>query len=166
MDEPQQIRSRTFTWEDPSELVNIGKTLGGLEYLRAIQSGELPSPPFARLLGVDLAEVSEGKAVFSMKPAEYHYNPLGSVHGGVTAALLDSAMGCAVHTLLQAGQWYTTVEIKINYLRPLSANTGIVYSTGQIIHMGNKIATAEGRVTDEAGKLYAHGTTSCILLRP
>lgn len=166
MSEEQKIRSRTFSWEDPAEMVRVGKTLSGLDYLLAIQRGEVPPPPIAALLGMDLREVSAGRVVFALQPAEYHYNPIGSVHGGVAATLLDSAMGCVVQSMLQAGQWYTTLEIKVNYLRALTEHTGMVYCEGKIIHLGGRTATAEGRITDEAGKLYAHGTTTCIVLRP
>ncbi len=166
MSEELKSRSRTFSWEDPAEMVRVGKTLSGLAYLQAIGRGEVPPPPIAALMGMELQEVSEGRVVFSLQPQEYHYNPLGTVHGGVAATLLDSAMGCTVQSVLQSGQWYTTLEIKVNYLRPLTEKTGIVYCEGKIIHLGGRTAIAEGRITDEAGKLYAHGTTTCIVLRP
>jgi uncharacterized protein (TIGR00369 family) len=111
-------------------------------------------------------EVSEGRVVFAIEPAEYHYNPLGTVHGGIAATLLDSAMGCAVQSMLPHGAGYTTLELKTNYLRAMTSRTGVVYCEGKIIHMGGRVATAEGRLTDASGKLYAHGTTTCILLRP
>jgi len=139
--------------------------MSGLAYLQAIKNGEMPPPPIAVMMGMDMHEVSEGKVVFTLQPAEYHYNPLGTVHGGVAATLLDSAMGCAVQSLLQLGQWYTTLEIKVNYLRALKESTGTVYCEGKIIHLGGRTAIAEGRVVDEEGKLYAHATTTCILLR-
>lgn len=166
MSEEQKVRSRTIHWEDPEEMVRVGKTLSGLAYLQAIQRGELPPPPIAALLGMDIQEVSEGRVVFSLQPQEYHYNPLGSVHGGVAATLLDSAMGCTVQSVLREGQWYTTLEIKVNYLRALTENTGTIYCEGKMIHLGGRTAMAEGRITDAAGKLYAHATTTCILLRP
>jgi uncharacterized protein (TIGR00369 family) len=159
-------RSRTITWEDPMPAVQLGRTISGIEYLKAIQSGELPAPPFAVLMGMWISEVSEGRAVFAFEAAEYHYNPLGTVHGGVMATLLDSAMGCAVQSMLPAGTTYTTLEIKVNYLRPLTTKAGTVYCEGKIIHLGGRIATAESRLTDAEGKLYAHGTTTCIVLRP
>jgi uncharacterized protein (TIGR00369 family) len=113
-----------------------------------------------------MTEVDEGRVVFAVGPAEYHYNPLGTVHGGVIATLLDSALGCAVQSMLPSGTGYTTLELKVNYLRPMTSRTGTVYSEGKIIHMGSRIATAEARVTDASGKLYAHATTTCILLHP
>jgi uncharacterized protein (TIGR00369 family) len=113
-----------------------------------------------------ITEVSEGRVVFAAEPAEYHYNPLGTVHGGVMATLLDSVLGCAVQSMLPAGTSYTTLELKVNYLRPITTKTGTVYCEGKIIYVGGRVATAEGRLTDAAGKLYAHGTTTCIILRP
>jgi uncharacterized protein (TIGR00369 family) len=129
-------------------------------------SGELPPPPFASLLNFDLVEVSEGHAAFAVNPAEYHYNPIGVVHGGLAATLLDSAMGCAVHSMLPAGAGYTTLEIKVNFIRAMTAETGRLRCEANVVHSGARTATAEGRIVDEAGKLYAHGTTTCLILRP
>jgi uncharacterized protein (TIGR00369 family) len=166
MTEYQERRTRTVTWSDPAPALRAAQTMSGIAYLKAIQSGELPPPPIAALIGMAMVEVSEGRAVFSAEPAEYHYNPLGTVHGGIAATLLDSAMGCAVQSLLPAGTGYTTLEIKVNYLRPITSATGTVTCEGTIIHLGGRIATAEARLTDATGKLYAHGTTTCLLLRP
>jgi uncharacterized protein (TIGR00369 family) len=162
----QASRTRVISWEDPMAAVETGKTISGIEYLKALQSGELPPPPIAVLMDMWITEVSEGRVVFAAEPAEYHYNPLGTVHGGVMATLLDSALGCAVQSMLPAGTSYTTLELKVNYLRPITTKTGTVYCEGKIIYVGGRVATAEGRLTDAAGKLYAHGTTTCIILRP
>src|SRR2546426_8526957 len=166
MTNPQASRTRVITWEDPTDAVHTGKTISGIAYLRALQSGELPPPPIAVLLGMWITQVSEGRVVFAVEPAEYHYNPLGTVHGGVTATLLDSALGCVVQSMLPGETSYNTLELKVNYLRPITAKTGTVYSEGKIIHVGGRIATAEARLTDAQGKLYAHATTTCIILRP
>lgn len=166
MDDYQLTRTRTILWENPTQALRTAQTMSGIESMRAIQSGALPPPPVALLIGMELWEVNEGRAVFSTEPAEYHYNPLGTVHGGITATLLDSAMGCAVQTLLPQGTGYTTLEIKINYLRPMTSSTGRVTCEGKVVYLGGRIATAEARLTDTAGKLYAHGTTTCFLLRP
>lgn len=166
MTDLQASRTRVITWEDPTAAVQKGKTISGIEYLRALQTGELPPPPIAVLMDMWITEVSEGRVVFAAEPAEYHYNPLGTVHGGFTATLLDSALGCVVQSMLPAGTGYTTVELKVNYLRPITTKTGMVYCEGKIIYVGGRIATAEGRLTDAEGKLYAHGTTTCIILRP
>ncbi|HEX8852033.1 MAG TPA: PaaI family thioesterase [Pyrinomonadaceae bacterium] len=159
-------RTRTFSWEDPHVLAEAAQGLSGLEFLRKVVAGELPRPPISALLNFGIAELEEGRAVFTAEPAEYHYNPIGVVHGGLAATLLDSAMGCAVHSMLPAGAGYTTLEIKVNYLRALTAETGEVRCEGRVIHVGRRSATAEGKVTDAAGKLYAHATTTCIIFRP
>src|SRR5438876_10925615 len=158
----QASRTRVISWEDPTAAVETGKTISGIEYLKALQSGELPPPPIAVLMGMWITEVSEGRVVFAAEPAEYHYNPLGTVHGGVMATLLDSALGCVVQSMLPARTTYTTVELKVNYLRPITAQTGTVYCEGKLIYLGGRIATAEGRLTDAEGKLYAHGPTRGI----
>jgi uncharacterized protein (TIGR00369 family) len=159
-------RTRTISWEDPRALAEAGRGLSGLEYLRKIVAGELPRPPISALMNFQIAELDEGRAVFTVEPAEYHYNPIGVVHGGLAATLLDSAMGCAVHSMLPAGVGYTTLEIKVNYVRPLSAETRGVRAEAKVIHVGGRTATADGRVVDEDGKLYAHATTTCIIFRP
>jgi len=166
LQEPDTRRTRTVTWEDPLPAARAGRKMSGIEYLRAIGAGTFPPPPIGVLLGMLPVEVSEGRAVFAVKPAEFHYNPIGVVHGGLAATLLDSAMGCAVQTMLPAGTGYTTVEIKVNYIRPLTVETGEVRAEGTVIHSGGRIATAEGRLVDQSGKLYAHATTTCIILRP
>jgi len=158
-------RTRTFTWEDPTAGAKKGRTMSGLEYLRAMKNGEISAPPIAVLMDMSIAEVEQGRVVFIVEPAEYHYNPIGTVHGGLAATLLDSALGCAIHTVLPAGVGYTTLEIKVNYIRSMTRDTGKVYSEGKVIYTGGRIATAEGRITDAEGKLYAHATTTCIILR-
>jgi len=158
-------RSRTITWEDPRALARAAIGLSGLEYLQKIVAGELPPPPIGLLMNFRISELREGHAVFVVEPAEYHYNPIGVVHGGVAATLLDSAMGCAVHSTLPAGATYTTLEIKVNYVRPMSFETGQVRCEANIIHVGGRTATAEGKIVDQKGKLYAHGTTTCIIFR-
>jgi len=158
-------RTRTITWEDPRALAKSAAGLSGMEYLQKIISGEFPPPPIGVLMSFRIAELSEGHAVFVVEPAEYHYNPIGVVHGGVAATLLDSAMGCAIHSTLPAGASYTTLEIKVNYIRAMSSETGLVRCEANAIHVGGRTATAEGKIIDEEGKLYAHGTTTCILFR-
>jgi uncharacterized protein (TIGR00369 family) len=158
-------RSRTVVWEDPMAGVGAANELSGLEYLRTIARGELPAAPMADLMGFDFYEIEEGRVVFECVPAEYHYNPIGAVHGGFACTLVDSAMGCAVHTMLPAGVGYTTLEIKTNLLRPITAETGRLLCEGKAIHVGGRVATAEARLTDEGGKLYAHATTTCMVFR-
>lgn len=165
MTETHSDRTRTVKWEDPRPLGEAGRGLSGLEFLQKIVRRELPAPPLAVLLNFDLVEIDEGRATFAVEPAEYHYNPIGVVHGGLAATLLDSAMGCAVHSTLPAGAGYTTLEIKVNFIRAMTGETGRVRCEAKVVHAGARTATAEGRVIDEAGKLYAHGTTTCLILR-
>jgi uncharacterized protein (TIGR00369 family) len=157
-------RTRTMTWEDPRIGAQAGAGMPGLDYLRAMISGELPTPPFAQTVGFQLVEAEEGRAVFDIDPKEFHYNPSGVVHGGVACTLLDSAMGCAVHTTLPAGVGYTTVELKVNLVRGITMRTGLLRAEGRIIHRGNRVATAEGFLRGTDGKLYAHATTTCMIL--
>jgi uncharacterized protein (TIGR00369 family) len=140
------------------------REMSGLEYLRRILDGRFPSPPFARLLGQSLVEIEEGRAVFEVRPGERHYNPIGLVHGGLLATILDSAMGCAVHSTLPAGTGYSTLEVKVNFTRPVLSDTGLLRCEASIVHRGRQTATAEGRVKDQAGRVYAHGTTTCLLM--
>lgn len=156
---------RTYAWDDPAPRSERMATLSGLEVLRLVTSGELPQPPMAHLMAIRLVEIENGKAVFVGTPEEFHYNPLGTVHGGFGATLLDSATGCAVHSTLNAGDIYTTIEFKINFLRPLTHATGEVRGTGTIVHAGRTTALAEGRVEDAAGKIYAFATSTCLIKR-
>src|SRR5918998_6772602 len=135
-DTEKNTRTRTVSWEDPRALAEAGRALSGLEYLRKIVAGELPRPPISALLNFGLVELGEGHAVFTVAPAEYHYNPIGVVHGGLAATLLDSAMGCAVHSMLPAGAGYTTLEIKVNFVRAMTAETGRLLCEGRAIHVG------------------------------
>lgn len=159
-------RTRTIEWEDPTIGAGAARTMSGLDYLRAMVRGEIPPPPIMATMGFEVETVEAGHVVFACAPAEYHYNPIGTVHGGLACTLLDSAMGCAVHSTLPAGVGYTTLELKVNFLRPLTARTGRVRCEGRTIHVGGSVATAEGRIVDERGKLYGHATTTCMVFRP
>jgi uncharacterized protein (TIGR00369 family) len=139
------------------------RTLDGLALMRGIMDGKFPAPPITKALGFWIEEVEPGRVAFAYKPVFDHYNPLGSVHGGVAATLLDSVMGCCVHTMLKAGTGYTTVEIKINYVRAMTDKTGPARAEGKVINVGSRIATSEGRLTDASGRLLAHGTTTCLI---
>ncbi|MBF6591565.1 MAG: PaaI family thioesterase [Ktedonobacterales bacterium] len=154
-----------ITWNDPSLTLEAARRLSGRQMLEAWMAGRLPPPPMARLLDFTLVEVGDGHVVFVGEPGEQHYNPIGSVHGGLAATLLDSAMGCAVHSQLPLGTRYATLELKINYIRAMTRTTGPVRAEASVIHLGGRIATAEGRLTGADGTLYAHGTTTCMLLR-
>ena len=125
---------------------------------------EIPHAPIAELVGFDLVEAGAGRASFELDPTERHYNPLGTVHGGIAATLLDSAMGVAVHTALKEGETYTTLELKVNFVRAITESTGRIVASGSVIHRGGRVATAEARLTDADGRLLAHGTSTCLIM--
>ena len=158
-------RQRTFEWDDPTPFAKRFTGKSGVELLQLVIDGTLPRPPMASLMDIQLVEASKGRAVFRGTPKEFHYNPLGTVHGGYGATLLDSAMGCAVHSTLDAGDTYTTLEFKINFLRALTVDTGEVQGIGIVVHAGRTTAIAEGKIVDEGGKLYAFATTTCQITR-
>ena len=158
-------RSRTITWDYPAATAREGLALTGLEFLRGLADGRLPPAPIASTLGMEAAQFDAGRAVFACEPAEFHYNPIGVVHGGLAATLLDSAMSCSVHTTLAAGERYTTLELKVNFVRAITAATGRIRAEGKVVHRGGTIATAEGRlVAERDGRLLAHGVTTCLIM--
>lgn len=158
-------RSRTVSWEDPAASARRGLDLTGLEYIQEIVRGDVPAPPMARLMGFRLVEAEEGRALFECLPGEHHYNPMNTVHGGLPLTILDSAMGVTVHTTLARGQFYATLEAKVNMVGPISADTGLIRAEGTLVHRGSKTATAEGHLrVAESGKLLAHGTCTCMIL--
>ncbi|HSS89075.1 MAG TPA: PaaI family thioesterase [Streptosporangiaceae bacterium] len=137
----------------------------GLVFLQAIKGGELPPPPIAELLGFRIEALQPGVVTFALDPGEQHYNPIGVVHGGVAATLLDTVMGCALHTLLPPGTAYTTLDISVRFVRPVTTDTGTVLATGTVLHRGRRTATAEARLFAAAsGQLLAHGTSSLLVL--
>jgi uncharacterized protein (TIGR00369 family) len=142
------------------------ESLSGLELLSGLIAGRIPAPNMARTLGFRLIEVEPGRAVFEGEPGPHLLNPLGSVHGGWALALIDSATGCAVHTELDAGTGYTTVETKVNFTRPITPDGGKVRCEGQVVTRGRQIATAEARLLSADGKILAHGTSTLIILPP
>jgi uncharacterized protein (TIGR00369 family) len=162
-DEAPRERSVLVTWQDPLPAARRGLAMSGLDYLRAIWSGELSAAPIARLIGFEFTEIAEGRVAITLAPGERHYNPLGTVHGGIAATMLDTTMGCAVHSTLPRGRGYTTLEIKINYLRAMTEQTGPVRAEATVVHAGRQTAMAEGRIVDGAGRVYAAGTTTCLL---
>jgi len=157
-------RSRTITWNDPTALAAAVRELSGLELFSKVIAGELPSPSIAATIGFRLVEATEGKAVFEGGWGEHLLNPAGGLHGGWYGLVLDSAMGCAVHSTLPAGAGYTTLEYKVNITRGVTAETGPLRAEGWVVHRGRRTATAEGRVVDAAGKVYAHGSETCLIL--
>ena len=157
------VRSRTFTWSDPSvNAASVGRR-SGLEMLQAMIDGELPPPPVMKLLGMDRLEAEEGRVVVLMTAQEFHYNPLGTVHGGVISTLLDTATGCAVHSTLPAGVGYTSLDLTTKFLRPVTVASGMLRCEGTVINRGRRTALAEARLTDARGAMIAHATSTCLL---
>ena len=156
-------RRLTISWDDPAAYAELPADMSFLDIFRAVAAGELPQAPIGRLMGFEILEVEEGRAVVTGRPGEQHCNPNGYAHGGYAATLLDAAMYCAIATSRRDRTPWTTIELKINYIRPLGPATGLVRAEGRAIHVGRRAGTAEGRLLDAAGKLYAHGTTSCMV---
>ena len=150
---------------DPVDAARDLAQLDGLNALRAMIAGELPPPPIATLLGFELVEVEPGRAIFAVEPGAQHYNPIGMVHGGLAATLIDSATGCAVHTTLPAGTGYTTTDVQVRFVRPITRDTGRIECIGEVVHRGRTLATAQARVMG-GERLLAHGTASLLILPP
>lgn len=159
-------RERAITWQDPIVSADAAARMSGLEFLKAMREGEVPLPPICELVGFEPVEVEEGRVVFECVPGEQHYNPIGAIHGGLACTLLDSAMGCALHSVLPVGTGYTTLELKTNFVRSIAADTGALRCEGYPIHVGGRVATAEARLTDKSGILYAHATSTLMVFRP
>jgi uncharacterized protein (TIGR00369 family) len=155
--------TRTYEWADSAEIIAAAQTLTGLELLQAMGEGSLPGPPISATLGMTAVSVKHGEVSFALDPAEFHYNPLGSVHGGVFATLLDSVLGCAIHSTLDRAQGFTTLTLEIKYVRAATDRSGTLTATGKVVTRGRKIATAEGSVTDARGRLFATATTTCMI---
>lgn len=160
------VRVRVVSWDDPEATATMARERDGLEFIQAMAVGAVPPPPIARLLGVRLASAVKGRVVFTLEPEEFHYNPIGSVHGGVYAMLLDSAAGCAVQTMLPLGTGYTSLDLSVRFLRPVRITTGTVTCTGTVTHLGRRTALAEAHLEDGAGALLATATSNCLLVRP
>lgn len=158
-------QSRTIEWEDPEAGFEAVKNMSGMDYLNAMSAGSLPLSPLVRTLDFQVESIERGKVVFSFIPQGFHYNPIGSVHGGVLSSLLDSAMGCTLHSVLEAGSIYTTLELKVNFLKAATIHSGKLFATGNLIHSGKTTALAEAKITDEHGKVFAHGTSTCLIKR-
>ncbi|MBN1849445.1 MAG: PaaI family thioesterase [Deltaproteobacteria bacterium] len=156
-------RTRTITWVDPSISARNPQAISGLEYLRSIRDGIITPPPVAKLIGYKIRDVEEGRAVFELKPEEYHYNPFATVHGGIVSTLLDSTITASILSTLPIGQSCSTVEFKTNFIRPITAQTGTVRCVARKIHIGKRLATAEGQVVDVKGILYAHAVSTLMI---
>ncbi|AXO37631.1 PaaI family thioesterase [Micromonospora sp. B006] len=158
-----QERSRTFTWSDPAAgAAHLGRR-SGLELMRAMIAGELAAPPIMHLIDMSRMEAEEGRVAVELLPQEFHYNPLGTVHGGVLSTLLDTAAACAVHTTLPAGVGYTSLDLNVKLLRPVTVDTGTLRCEGTVLQRGRRTALAEARLTDPANRLVAHATSTCLI---
>ena len=156
-------RSRTYDWEDPTVSAAAVGRYSGLDFLREVQAGRLPAPPISATLGITLEEGEHGRVVFALVPGEEHYNPIGSVHGGIFATLLDSAAGCAVQSVLPQGTGYTSLDLTVKFLRPVTVDTGKVRAVGTVLNSGRRTALAQAELFDGADRLLAHTTSSCLL---
>lgn len=156
-------RSRTYEWDDPLPGAAKARTMSGMEYLQAMNSGELPLPPLLHTLGFSKPEVAEGEATFLFEPKEYHFNPIGCVHGGVITAVLDSAMGVTLQSVLPKGTGYTTLELKVNFLKAINLKTPVLSARGKIIHKGKTTALVEADLRDKDGTVYAHSISTCMM---
>jgi uncharacterized protein (TIGR00369 family) len=156
-------RERTYTWQDPAPTLEALLGRPGIEVLLAMGTGELPVPPIMDTMAFEGFSAEVGHVRFTLVPREFHYNPLGTVHGGVIATLLDSAAGCAVHSVLPAGEGYTSVDLVTKYLRPVTSATGEITAEGTVISRGSRTALAEARLTDARGRLLAHATSTCLI---
>jgi uncharacterized protein (TIGR00369 family) len=158
-----ETRTRTFSWADPAQHASLLGQRSGLDLMREMVAGTIPPPPIMNLIDLAGMEADEGRVTFYLDPQEFHYNPLGGVHGGVIATMLDSAAGCSVHTTLPAGMGYTSLDLNVKFLRPITVATGRLTCTGAVLQSGRRTALAEARLTDVKGRLLAHATSSCLL---
>ena len=158
-------RIRQINWENPEKSKRNASLISGFDYLKAILDGEIAQPPVANLVGYRIADVEEGKAVFELTPGEYHYNPFATVHGGITTTLLDTTMTAAVLSTLPKGKACFTIEIKVNFLRQISAATGKIKCMADVTHSGGRIAVATGRVLDMKNELYASAVSTCMIIK-
>ena len=150
----------------PSGLFEIRRQLPGLDFFKKMAAGELPPPALVALLGLKIVEAEAGRVTFTGVAREEFYNGMGVAHGGFAATLLDSALGCAINTMMPAGRVFTTIDLQIHYTRPLRREAGELRCTATVVHVGSRTATSEGRIVDATGRVYAHGTTTCILVEP
>ncbi|WP_431295048.1 PaaI family thioesterase [Pedobacter sp. P26] len=158
-------RSRTITWEDPMKGAKEAMQLDGIAYLKAMSDHKFPLPPLLHTLNFSVSLIEAGNVVFEFTPQEFHYNPIGTVHGGVITAILDSAMGCSVHSLLPAGKGYTTLELKVNFLKAITIKTGKLKTIAKVINLGGRTVLVEAQLLDDNDTIYAHAMSTCLILK-
>jgi len=157
-------RTRAVTWEDPMIGIKAANEMSGLNYLSAIANRRIPAPPFMEIVGFKMKKIGNGHVVFELKPAEYQYNLIGNVHGGVASTLLDSAMASAIQSMLPLGVDFATIELNVSFVRPLTVKNGMVDCDAKVVYLGRRMATAEGKLLDKSKRLYAHGTLTCLII--
>lgn len=157
-------RQRTYEWADPRVLAQAAAGLDGLDFFEKLRNGTLPDPPIGSTLGMSLVDFGDGRATFELPPAEWHYNPIGSVHGGILSTLADSALGCAVHTKLKAGTAYTSLDLTMKFTRAATVDSGVLRCEGRVVTIGRRTATAEATITDGSGRTIAHAVTTCLIM--
>jgi len=155
--------NRTISWKDPMQIAQDCEAMNGLQYWQAIQFGKVSPTPINTLIGIDVVEVDKGRIVLAITPEEYHYGSFGTIQNGLTATLLDTAIGSAIHTTLPAGTGYTTIDINIRYMRSITLETGIIYCEGSVIQVNGRVANVGAKVFDKTKKLYAHATAKCMI---
>lgn len=158
------VRERSYTWADPAVLAAAAQRMDGLDFFARLGGGGFPAPPINATTGIALVEVNDGRAVFELEPAEWHYNPIGSVHGGILATLADSALGCAVHTKLSAGTAYTSLDLTIKFTRAATVDSGLLTCEGRVVSIGRRTATAEAQITDTTGRVIGHAVATCLIM--
>jgi uncharacterized protein (TIGR00369 family) len=157
-------REKVVSWYDPSAIAALAPTMGGRHFIEAIQTGLFPAPPIAKLMGFSIDEVGDGRVVFRCAPDESLYNPIGLVHGGLVCTLADTVIGCSVHTLLDAGVGYTSIDLSVNYLRPVRADSGALVATGVVTKPGRRVAFASAEIVDGSGHVVATGSGSVLIM--
>jgi len=160
-----EVRSRTISWSDPAEFAPHWETMSGLQFLRALKDGSIEEPPIAMLIGFRIIEVEEGRVAFEFTPSECHYNFSGNIQGGIPSSVIDAATGSAVYSLLPAGVKYTSLDLKVNYVRPITLESGRLRCEAWTVHMGARTGIAEAKLTDRQGRLHAFGTSLCMIFR-
>lgn len=162
---PKHNKTKIVNYGDSFEAIKLSKDLSGLDYLKAMQKGEIPEAPAVSSLEISIHEIDFGKANFEFTPQDFHYNAVGTVHGGVISTILDTAMGCTLMSTLSRELTFTTLELKVNFIKAVTQNTGKMITVGKIIHAGRTTALIEASLIDEKGKIYAHGTSTCLIMK-
>ncbi len=159
-------RTKTVTWHDPAGTATFGATLSGIDFLRAIRDGAIAPPPIASLLGMQMREIEVGRVVFECEPDESVYNPIGVVHGGLVCTLADTVAACAVHSTLESGVAYTSIDLNVSYVRPVTLSSGMLRATGEVTKPGRRVAFSKAEIVDHAGRIVATATSSCLVMSP